>query len=515
MSRQPPPLPSAPSREESTASWCSISAEARSISRSSRCAAAPYQVLEINGDKWLGGDDFDHVIVQLINDWVQRSYDLDPSGEKAFLAKAKDQAQRAKAALSVQQCVEINVPLMDTFLVGQDEDKVSKQVDLEVEITREQFEAGIQPLVDRAMELVSKSLQSQTFTPDDISEVLLVGGSTAVPLVQQRVMEMFGRDKVKRHVNPMECVALGAAILASKFELQDDGHVDTTRADDAVVAPTAMHLGIAALRGKNPDSFVPIIEKGTPYPLPASREKTFYPTEENQRVIRVPVYEGLNELASLNELQGELEFPLADGIGANTPVQVSFNFDRTRILTVTVGIVGGDHKPFVETLRRDRARAKPSGKNKQELVDDWREELQPALRTARHFLDRYGIYMEPADRQEVEEACVEGDKALEGSDENNGRLRSKQLHNKLMACGTASQLFIAERVMEGAAPEYAQSLAKAIAELREAHSKGRTEAVTRICVALRMTVAQVLADRSDRRTVEDRQDHKGLLRVRD
>jgi molecular chaperone DnaK len=290
-----------------------------------------YQVLEITGDSWLGGDDLDRTIIARMIEWVKVEYNFDPSQDKDFLGKAKVEAEKVKIALGSHESAEIFAPLSV---------KIPNQgpVDIEMTVTREEFESDIRPLVDRTIELVNIALRNQNFTPDDITEVLLVGGSTSIPLVREAVVNLFGAQKVKRHVNPMECVALGAAILAGSHEIKEDTVV--SKADRNVVEVTALHLGIAALKGDNPDAFVPIIEKGTPYPLSEPKKRLFTPVEENQKLIRVAVYEGLSHLASLNDQQGVIEFPLPRGIGAANPVEISFNFDANRVLTVGVRVVG-------------------------------------------------------------------------------------------------------------------------------------------------------------------------------
>ncbi len=139
-----------------------------------------YQNLEIMGDTWLGGDDFDRAIVQRMIEWVKEECDgYDPSDDRSFLAKARELAQKVKIALSRQESVEIFEPLLR--LPGEG------VVDVDMEVTRKQFESDIEPLVDKTIGLVDKALGHQNLTPEDITEVLLVGGSTAVPKVLEAV----------------------------------------------------------------------------------------------------------------------------------------------------------------------------------------------------------------------------------------------------------------------------------------------------------------------------------------
>ncbi len=463
-----------------------------------------YQVLAIEGDNWLGGDDFDRAIVQRMIDWVKDEYGTDPVDDRSFLAKAREEAQRAKIALSSQTSAEIFAPLVR--VAGEE------LADIEIVIELEQFEDSVRPLVDRTIELIGRALDSQHFNPNDITEALLVGGSTAIPLVQRSVSEVFAEGKVKRHVNPMECVAIGAAILASQFELKDDGQVGAEQVEDRHIEVTPMHLGIAAVKGANKDQFVPIIKKGTPYPLTEPKRRLFYPTEENQRLIKIPVYEGLNQLASLNEQQGILEFPLEEGVGTNNAIEVSFNYDRNRIITVGVRVIGTGQE-FKEELQRDRARERRSTE-KETLMDDWREDLQPTTRAAQQFLENYGEFMADEDCAEIEDALTNGKKSLEDDDEPAGKGWALILQNKIFSSGTASQLFMAERAMQGASEEVARELAQAVAELRQAHVKRDDESINRLSSVLRLRVAQVFHERERIDNIEDREHLDDLLRLR-
>jgi molecular chaperone DnaK (HSP70) len=454
-----------------------------------------YQVLEITGDRWLGGDDFDRAIIARMIDWVKDEYNFDPSNDKDFLGKAKGEAEKVKIALGSRESAEIFAPIMI---------KIPNQgpVDIEMTVTKEEFEADIRPLVDKTIELVKVALSNQNFTPDDITEVLLVGGSTGVPLVREAVVGLFGAQKVRRHVNPMECVALGAAILASSHELKEDSVVNTQ--ERTVVEVTAMHLGIAAVKGDNPDAFVPIIEKGTPYPLSEPKKRVFTPVEENQTLIRVAVYEGLNQLASNNDQQGVIEFPLPRGIGAANPVEISFNYDANRVLTVGVRVVGTD-LVTQETLRRNAPRVGPKN-----LLDDWREDLQPSVRAGKQFLQTYGAFMNEADLAELKQQIDQGEKALEGDNQVEGRRAAQALQNKIFACGTASQLFIAERAMQDAPPTVAQQIGQAVRHIRTAYANNDQAQVDQFSTALRLTVAQLIARRPD--NVPDKNRPPGGLR---
>lgn len=464
-----------------------------------------FSALEIRGDNWLGGDDFDQAIVNRMVARIKEEYDHDPSGELGFLLKAKVEAEKAKMALGAQQEVEIFAPLLlNVPGLG--------PVDLDLELSREEFEKDIQPLVQRTILLVHEALDSQSLTPEDITEVLMVGGSTAVPSVHEAVAEVFGGRKVKRHVNPMECVALGAAILAASTELEGDD-MEAKEGAPRLEQVTPMHLGIAAVKGEDPDAFVPIIPRNTPYPLREAKSRIFFPTAQNQTLIRLPVYEGLSEKASLNEQQGVVEFPLPEGIDSSTPVEVSFNYDQNRTLTVGIRVVGTDH--FIEeALRRDRPRVL-QGAGTETLMDDWREDLGPSIRAATHFRQTYGDYMSETDRAELQKGIQDGQTALDENDRAAGEQATLVLRNKILGSGIASQMFVAERAMHDAPPEMQQPMAKAIADLRAAHARRDQSQVDELSMQLKIVVAQLVAKRAAVQEVRDREGWEDLLRVRE
>ena len=240
-----------------------------------------FQVLDFDGDNWLGGDDFDLAIVEKIVEWVKDHCGVDPSGDKKFLWLAKSQAEAAKRQLSQQSEADIVIAAAYRMPGG-------VLVDVDMTITRNDFEALIEPSVEATMNLVRGALNRQDLSPDDITDVVLAGGSTLVPKVYRTVENQFGAAKVRRNVNPMECVALGAGILAGTLhgvECPSCGKANTEEAgtcadcgyslasgqaigDTGIYEVTGMALGIGAVRGAQQDVFVPIIKRGTPYPHP-------------------------------------------------------------------------------------------------------------------------------------------------------------------------------------------------------------------------------------------------------
>jgi molecular chaperone DnaK (HSP70) len=458
-----------------------------------------YVQIKTEGDTWLGGDDFDRKIIARLIACVRQEADVDPSGDRMFLARAKEEAEKAKKALSDRESVDLFLPLVR--LPG-----LPRPLDVKMTLTRPEFEADIAGLVGRTIEKVRLALRKANLEARHISEVLLVGGSTAIPMVQQAVGEVFGAEKVRRHERPMECVALGAAIHAASFRLTEGPAGAGAKAGTRLRLRTTMPMGIAVLEGDNPDAFAVIVPEDTLFPLPEPIRRTFYATEENQTLIRVPVYEGFNPLASLNQLQGVVEFRLPAGLSAATPVEVGLNYDENRITTVEIRIVGKDLPPFKETVRRDRA---PAGT----LVGDWREELAPCVRAGKHFQDIYGEYMEPNDQRELRAAVEAAEQALAANDRARGDRAMRTLHHKLFGSGVASQLFMADHaLMSLASPEDTQMLGQAVARLRLAWKEKKRAEIEAITRELKLKVAEVFARRSQGRD-ESREARRGLLGV--
>lgn len=483
------------------------------------------QVLQIEGDNWLGGDDFDRKIVAKTLDWVKDTYKIDLSGDKRFLLLAKQQAEAAKRALSEAPEADIVIPV-----AARTPDE--QMVDVEVNLSRQEFESMIGGYVDHTMELVQKALREQSLGPDDISDVLLVGGATLTPMVYEAVQNFFGKGKVKRNINPMECVSLGAGVLAATLTgvecpnpdcrtLNDEAATECVKCgtslaaarsvgDTGVTEVTAMSLGIAAVRGQQKDAFVPIIRKGTPYPLQEPNKETFYAT--SGKLIRVPVFEGDNPVASKNEEQGVVEFGLPEEINVNTPVEVSFNYDRHRQLTVIIR-VQGTNLIKTETLRRDRQRAAPPAMPVKEEEEFWQPELENMINFVQHFLEQYGEYIESIQKRKVEGDIKRAQELLFFPDKVEGRRMIRLLEMHIFNSGLASQIYLAERMMDGAEPETSRSIGEAVKEVRQAHQrndKGRVQAISNV---LRTVVAQLMARRAGVKELADQEDYGGLLRT--
>ena len=478
-----------------------------------------FQVLAIRGDNWLGGDDLDREITNAITDWIKTQTHFDPSSDKRYLMIAKQAAEKAKIALSGQDEVDIVVPAA----VRTPDDGF---IDVDMVLTRRQFERMIQKYVDRSLAAVRSVLESQQLMSEDITAVLMVGGSTAVPLVHRAVADTFGEEKVRHTLDPMQCVALGAAILAARLksiecpqcqtensetaqQCQKCGHtLSTVQAvgEIGLGETTARNLGIQAVdREGHSDAFAIILPKGTPYPLRRPMERTFYTTAE--KLIRVPVYEGDDPSASRNELQGVIEHTLPDDVRPNTPVSIQFNYDKDRVLTVTLRVHERDDLTVTQELQRDRPRASFEPED-----DHWREELDGTANTADFFIQQFSDFLEPAQVKKTEADIAKARRAYAENNALVGKQVTQALRMTILGSGVASQLFLAERATEGADQKTAETLARAAKELKDAHRSGDRKRVEQISMGLQIAVARLFQERAQQ-TGQGAQDYDGLLRM--
>lgn len=449
-----------------------------------------YAVLEIQGDNWLGGDDFDQMIIKRMIDWARAEFGFEPSKHQGFLTKAKPEAETAKKALSMQQRAQILMPINAPDL---------GMIDIDIELTRAELESDMENLLQRTIDLVRKALANQSLRPDDVSRVLLVGGSTAIPMVHRLLTEQFGQEKVRKDVSPMECVALGAAVRASRYKLETNEIKSDGKGVIHQVTP--MHLGIQAVQGDDTDVFVPIIEKGTHYPLDKPRTRIFYPTDPKQKMIKVPIYEGESKQASLNEQQRVLEFPLKEEMGANQAIEVSFGYNRNREITVGVRLVGTDtfFEQHLPPNKGRRAAPRPKAADGPAVI--WQEELSPLIRRAKTFLSGYSKYMSKEDHDQMAAAITAAEVALKANDEHEGKRAGMEVERKMGGSGLASLIYFAEHTLTRAKPEDAKVMAQALGELRRAVDTGQAAQVQQLAAQVHEGLNQILAGK-DKGTIE-------------
>ncbi len=271
------------------------------------------EVLATGGDAFLGGDDFDNRVVDYIAGEFQKDQGIDIKADIMALQRLKEAAENAKKELSTATETEINLPFITADATGPKH--------LVMKLTRAKFESLIEDLVQQTIDKISEVLKESGLSTSDIKEVVMVGGSTRVPMVQEKVKEFFGKE-LNKSVNPDEVVAIGAAI---------QGGVLTGDVKDVLLLDvTPLSLGIETLGGVA----TKVIEKGTT--IPVKKSQTFSTAEDNQPAVSIHVVQGEREFAKDNKSLGMFELSgIAPAPRGVPQIEVTFDIDANGILTVS------------------------------------------------------------------------------------------------------------------------------------------------------------------------------------
>jgi molecular chaperone DnaK len=336
-----------------------------------------YEVVATNGDNELGGDDWDQALIDYMADEFEAEHGIDLRDDRQALQRLKDAAEEAKIELSSRKETSVNLP----FIAADDDGPK----DLETKITRAKFESLTADLVERTVGPTEQALEDAGYSKNDIDEVILVGGSTRMPQVQDKVEEMTGKPP-KKNVNPDEAVALGAAIQGGVL----GGEVD----DIVLLDVTPLSLGIEVKGGL----FERLIEKNTT--IPTEESKIFTTAADNQTSVQVRVFQGEREMAEGNELLGEFQLTGIPPAPAGTPqIEVTFNIDEDGIVNVEAEDKGSGNKEDItieggaglsdEQIEQMQDEAEEHAEEDQKRRDfvESRNEAESAIQRAEKLLD--------------------------------------------------------------------------------------------------------------------------------
>ncbi len=440
------------------------------------------QVLDTVGDMWLGGDDFDHTIEDRIHRWIHDKYRVEVVHDAKARRRIKLVAEKAKKALSDKASFQI----LEPFLTHHPD---KGAISLDFVITRNEFESDITEVVRRSIDLVEESLQRTSLTPNDLTNVLLAGGSTKVPLVRRELARRFGESKIRDNVDPMHCVSLGAALWNERFPVDKSGKISLAKFDQTGL-PVPMELGVEIYLDGNQHSFSTIIARGTTYPTPKGHYKgKYYPTSDNQRLIRLPIFQGNSSITTYNSCQGIVNYELPSGIPAKTPVWVGFNIDEHGNLEVDIEVQG--FPDYRGSWKIERNQPVVSVEEREQHLK-WKEDLRQSIDVGRYFLQNFEPYFIPADRDNLTQLLEKGRHAVEQNERTTGSSVCQAITLAMMGSGTASDLFLAQRAQEMADKNVAREIARARVALERAYREKNARQVREISDALKLAVHRVI-----------------------
>ncbi|MDC3060144.1 molecular chaperone DnaK, partial [SAR86 cluster bacterium] len=376
-----------------------------------------FEVLSTNGDTFLGGEDFDIAIIDYLVDEFKKDQGVDLKADPAALQRLKEAAEKAKIELSSNQQTEINLPYVTADSTGPKH--------LLYKITRAKFESLVSGLVERSIKPVEIAMKDAGLSPSDISDVILVGGQTRMPLVQEKVKEFFGKEP-RQDINPDEAVAMGAAVQGAVLA------GDVT--DILLLDVTPLTLGIETLGGVA----TPLIEKNTT--IPTNKSQIFSTAEDNQTAVTVNVVQGERKQAADNKQLGLFNL---DGI-APAPrgmpqIEVAFDIDANGILNVsakdkatgkeqkiTIQASGGLSEDEIEKMVSDAEANADNDKKFEELVNA-RNTADTLIHGCKKTLEESKDKVSEDEKSAIEAAISDLEEALKGDDKDSIEEKTKAL----------------------------------------------------------------------------------------
>ncbi len=384
-----------------------------------------FEVKSTNGDTHLGGDDFDQVIINWLVDEFKKQQGIDLSSDQMAVQRLKEAAERAKCELSTTQSTDISLPFITADAAGPKH--------LSMTLSRAKYEQLTSALVERTVQPCLNAMKDAKVKPSDISEVILVGGMTRMPLVQARVKELFGREPHKG-VNPDEVVAVGAAIQAGILA----GDVK----DVLLLDVTPLTLGIETLGGVS----TPIIERNTT--IPTRKSQVFSTAADNQTSVEIHVLQGERKMASDNKTLGRFNLDGIPPAPRGLPqIEVAFDIDANGIVNVSatdkatgkaqkirIEASSGLTEDEINRMVRDAEVHSEDDRKRKDAVEARNRAENLAYQVDRQMAE-LGDKIDPADRNRLENAVNDVKSALSAEDDNRIAAASRELEKAWQELG--------------------------------------------------------------------------------
>ena len=386
-----------------------------------------FEVKSTNGDTFLGGEDFDMRLVSYLADEFQKEQGINLRNDKLALQRLKEAAEKAKIELSSTTQTEINLPFITADASGPKH--------LTMKLTRAKFEALVDDLVQKTIEPCRKALKDAGLTAGEIGEVVLVGGMTRMPKVQEVVKQLFGKEPHKG-VNPDEVVAIGAAIQAGVLQ----GDVK----DVLLLDVTPLSLGIETLGGV----FTRIIDRNTT--IPTKKSQVFSTAEDNQNAVTIRVFQGEREMAADNKVLGQFDLMGIPPSPRGMPqIEVTFDIDANGIVNVSakdkatgkeqqirIQASGGLSEADIQKMVKD-AEANAAEDKKRRAAVDAKNHADALVHSTEKALAEHGSKIAEPERRAIEDAVSDLKEALKGDDAEAITAKTNTLAQASMKLGEA------------------------------------------------------------------------------